>query len=181
MSGTKNFLARQLIKRVKLVPSKTKLLGYCTPSTKHLLDHAKLINPVAINGQTVLFSTEVEHVGVLRHTSGNIPNIMNRIAEHKSGMSFVVSAGLARSHHDNPAASLRVHDLYGVPKLYSGLATLVLSKVEINIIDSHYQKTVMNLQRLHDKTPRCFIFLLAGCLPGEAILHQKQLTLFMMI
>ena len=115
------------------------------------------------------------------HTSGNIPNIMNRIAEHKSGMSFVLSAGLARNHHGNPAASLRVHDLYGMPKLFSGFATLVMSKVETKIIDGHYQKTIMNLQRLHDKTPRCFVFLLAGCLPGEAILHQKQLTLFMMI
>ena len=167
--------------RVKLVPSKTKLLGYSTSSKKHLLEHAKLINPITINGQPVEFTTEAEHVGVLRNTSGNMPNIMNRIAEHKSGMSFVLSAGLAKGHNGNPAASLRVHELYGKPKLFSGLATLVMSKAETSIIDKHYQKTIMNLQRLHDKTPRCFIFLMAGCLPGEAILHQKQLSLFMMV
>ena len=167
--------------RVKLVPSKTKLLGYSTPHKKHLLDHAKLINPVTIDGQPVLFTDEAEHVGVLRNTAGNMPNIMNRIAEHKSGLSFILSAGLARGRHGNPAASLKVHELYGTPKLFSGLATLVLKKTETSVIDAHFQDTIVNLQRLHDKTPRCFVFLMAGCLPGEAILHQKQLTIFMMI
>ena len=37
------------------------------------------------------------------------------------------------------------------------------------------------IQRLHDNTPRCVVHLLAGTVPGEAILHQKQLTLFMMV
>jgi hypothetical protein len=38
------------------------------------------------NGQPVEFTSEAEHVGVLRNTSGNMPNIMNRIAEHKQGL-----------------------------------------------------------------------------------------------
>ena len=167
--------------RVKLVPSKTKLLAYCTQKMQHHVDLAKLINPVTINDQPVKFTSEVEHVGVLRNTAGNMPHIMNRIVEHKSGLSFVLSAGLARGRHGNPAASLKVHDLYGTPKLFSGLASLVLSKAEVAVIDNHYQRTIMNLQRLHDRTPRSFVFLLAGCLPGEAILHLKQLTLFMMV
>ena len=110
-----------------------------------------------------------------------LSNIMNRIAEHKTGLSSLLSTGLARGRHGNPAASLKVHELYGSPKLFSGLASLVLSKPETSAIDHHYQKTIMNLQRLHERTPRSFVFLLAGCLPGEAILHQKQLTIFMMI
>ena len=96
-------------------------------------------------------------------------------------MNLALSAGLARAHSGNPAASLRVHQLYGTPKLFSGVASLVLTKSEVSVIDRHYQNTIMNLQRLHYKTPRCFVFLLAGCLPGEAILHQKQLSMFMQI
>ena len=56
--------------RVKLVSSKTKLLGYATPSKKHLVELAKIVNPVTIHGQPVKFTTEVEHVGVLRNTAG---------------------------------------------------------------------------------------------------------------
>ena len=166
---------------VKLVPSKTKLLGYSVPKKEHLLEHAKLTNSITINNHPVKFTDEFEHVGVLRNISGNLPNIKNRIAEHKSGMNYVLSAGLARTHYGNPAASLKVHELYGVPKLFSGLASLVLSKSEIRMVDSYYQQVIQNLQRLHPRTPRCFVFLMAGCLPGEAILHQRQLTLFMMI
>ena len=51
--------------RVQLVPSKTKLLGYSTTRKKHLLDHARIINPVTINGHPVKFVDEAEHVGVL--------------------------------------------------------------------------------------------------------------------
>ena len=167
--------------RVKLVASKTKLLGYANPGQQHLIDHAKLINPVTVDGQLVPFVNEAEHVGILRNTAGNMPNIINRIAAHKSGLSFILSAGLARGKQGNPAASLRVHQVYGESKLFSGLASLSLNKSEIRIIDNYYQRIVMNLQRLHQNTPRSFVFLQAGCLPGEAILHRKQLTLFLMV
>ena len=167
--------------RVMLVQSNTKLLGFATSKQKHSLEHAKLINPVTINSLPVKFVDEAEHVGVIRNTSGNMPNIANRITSHKKAMASVLSAGLAKNHNGNPMASLKVHQLYGTPVLFSGLATLVLTKPEITLIDGHYQKTVRILQKLHDKTPKSIVFLLAGCLPGEAILHQKQLTLFLMI
>ena len=167
--------------RVKLVPDKTKLLGYATPRKKHLLDQAVLVNPLTIDGHPIPFSSELEHVGVVRNISGNLPNILNRISEHKAGIASVLSAGLSKGRHGNPAASLKVHELYGAPKLFSGLASLVLTKAETSVLTSHYLKTITSLQKLHEKTPRSFVFLLAGCLPGEAILHQKQLTLFMMI
>ena len=60
----------------------------------------------------------------------------------------------------------------------SGLATLVLSKEEVLIIE---QETLRNLQRLHACTPRPVTYFLAGSLPGTALLHLRQLTLFGMI
>ena len=53
-------------------------------------------------------------------------HIMNRIVEHKKGMNFAMSAGLSRGHTGNPAASLKVHQLYGTAKLFSGVASLVM-------------------------------------------------------
>ena len=92
-----------------------------------------------------------------------------------------MSAGLARNHNSNPFAKLRVHAVYCVPVLFSGLASLVLSKEEVRIIDKHYQITLQNLLTLHQKTPRSVVYFLAGCLPGEALLNMRQLTLFRMI
>ena len=167
--------------RVQLEPKKTKLLGYSTKTTELNVKLAASCNPITINGVAVKFTTEAEHVGVIRNISGNMPNILRRVAEHKKSLGAVLSAGLARGHRGSPAAALRVHQIHCTPVLFSGLATLVLNKAEINIIDKHYQYTVQNLQRLHKKTPRSIIFFLAGSLPGEALLHLRQLTLLSMI
>ena len=163
---------------VQLDPKKTKLLGYCNKNTELLVKLAPKSNPITINGTPVHFTNEAEHVGVVRNTSGNMPNILCRVAEHKKALGAVLSAGMARGHRGSPAAALRVHQLHCLPVLFSGLASLVLNTAETKIIDKHYQYTIQNLQRLHQKTPRCIIFCLAGSLPGEAILHMRQLTLF---
>ena len=128
-----------------------------------------------------MFTSEAEHVGVVRHIDGIMPNIVHRIAEHKKALGSVQSAGLARGHRGSPAAALKVHQLYCTPRLLSGLASLVLSKSEISVIDSYYQNTLQQLQKLHSRTPRSAVLFLAGSLPGEALLHLRQLSLFSMI
>ena len=167
--------------RVQLEPKKTKLLGYSTRSKDLLVKLAVSSNSITINNTAVQFTTEADHVGVIRNTAGNMPNILRRVAEHKKSLGAVLSAGLARGHRGSPAAALRVHHLHCTPVLFSGLATLVLNKAEIGIIDKHYQYTMQNLQRLHRKTPRSIVLFLAGSLPGEAILHMRQLSLLSMI
>ena len=167
--------------RVKLVPDKTKLLPVSAPRHKYLVSYAELVNPVTIAGVPVKFASEAEHVGVLRSTAGNLPNILHRISSHKKSLASVTPAGLARDHRGNPAASLRVHSLYATPVLLSGLASLVLSKFEIKIIETHFKCTLQNLQRLHQNTPRAVVYFLAGSLPAEAIHHRNQLSLFSMI
>ena len=88
---------------------------------------------------------------------------------------------MGKGHRGNPAASLRVHLLHATPVLLSGLATLVLSKAEISILDKHYKRTLEKLQRLHQRTPRSVVHFLAGCLPFEALLHIRQLGLLSMV
>ena len=63
----------------------------------------------------------------------------------------------------------------------SGLPSLVLSNAEVSVIDQHLKIMLEKIQRLHKATPSCFIYFLAGCLPAEAILHLRQLSLLGMI
>ena len=167
--------------RVQLVASKTKLLPIFLPRHSLLVEQAKLANSVTVDNTIVEFVNEAEHVGVFRSSSGNMPNIVHRIACYKKAMLSVSSSGIARSHRGNPAASLRVHQLYAVPVLLSGLGSLVLNESELKIIDANYKNTVQNIQRLHQNTPRGVVFLLSGSLPGRAILHCRQLSLLLMI
>ena len=49
------------------------------------------------------------------------------------------------------------------------------------MVESHYKNVLRQLLRLNKNTPRCVILFLAGSLPGTALLHLRQLSLFGMI
>ena len=167
--------------RVKQVSTKTKLLAMYKPKHELLISYAKLTNQIKIDGTQVEFVNDAEHVGVLRSTHGNMPNILQRISSHKKALASIGCAGMSKSQRVNPAANIRIHNLYAVPILFSGLASLVLNTAELKTIAHHYKNTIQGLQRLHEKTPKSVVYLLGGCLPAEAILHIRQLSLFSMI
>ena len=68
--------------------------------------------------------------------------------------------------------------MYGVPVLLSGLASLVLSVKEENMLGQHYKVHLERLLRLHQATPAPVVFMLAGCLPLPAQLHLRMFSLF---
>ena len=166
---------------VKLCPEKTKLQAFYTKDMETLVNYAKETNPLHIDGQKIEFVDTAEHVGMLRSPSGNLPTILTRMAAHKKALGVVMHAGIARGHRGNPAAGLYVDNVYGVPVFLSGLAPIVLSKPELTLISQHHKQTISNLQRLLPCTPRSVVCFLAGSLPGEALLHIRQLTIFGMI
>ena len=166
---------------VLLCPEKTKLIGIASNKNKLILDYQKAINPVNLNGIKIDFVQSAEHVGVIRSVDGNLPNLLNRIQSHQKALGAVLCVGMAKGHYGNPAAGLRVEKLYGCPVLMSGLASLYLKKAEITILETHYKSTLERIQKLFSKTPRSVVFFLAGSLPAIAILHLRQLTLFIMI
>ena len=109
---------------MKLEPSKTKLLVYCPDKQSFLVDHALNSQTIKLNNIPVKIVNETDHVGVLRSAVGNLPHILQRIARHKKALHALLPAGLARRHRGNPAASLKVSQIYGTPVLLLGTATL---------------------------------------------------------
>ena len=166
---------------IQLCVEKTKLIAISNPSMAPTIEYSKLTSPVQINGTKIPFSSTVEHVGILRNESSNLPHIMSRIKAHQKALGAVLHAGAARHHRGNPAGSLRIEKLYALPRLFSGLGVLVLLKTEVDMIDHHIKETQEKLMRLHPRTPQCVVSFLAGCLPGRALLHQKILSIFGMI
>ena len=96
-------------------------------------------------------------------------------------MSGLFLLALGRGHLVNPTACVRVEHLYGIPVPLSGLATMVMLKSEFAILASHFKRHMENLMKLHRSTPECAVWFLAGCLPVEALLHLRQISLFGMI
>ena len=165
---------------VELSPDKTRLQEFLPKSRKtyDINDHT---NPIKINGQTIPFSSLAEHVGIIRSIDGNLPTLLSRFSAHKNALAAVLHTGLAKGHRGNPALSLRIHNLYGTPVLLSGIAPLVLSKSEVDLLEKHFRDVLRLLLRLHKNTPRSFIYFIAGSLPGSAILHLRQMSIFGMI
>ena len=100
------------------------------------------------------------------------------MSAHRGAVNGLLSLGLGKGHRANPGASLRVESVFGVPVLLSGLASMVLTAKEENLIGQHYKVHVQRLLRLHQATPAPVVFLLAGCLPLPAQLHIKMFSLF---
>ena len=50
------------------------------------------ISPVGLEDS---FDEEVEHVGILRSTSGNLPKLLNRISARKRALGAVLYTGMA--------------------------------------------------------------------------------------
>ena len=161
---------------IELCASKIKLLNI----TNYRSFLPILSNPISISGQVIPFSEQAVHVGVVR-ASDNLPHLLDRIHSHKKALGAIIFTGMARNHRANPAAVIKMEKLYGLPVLFSGLASLVLSSNEINLINQHYKTIISNLLKLYDRTPNSFIYFIAGTLPGQAILHLRQLSLFSMI
>ena len=166
---------------VTLVPEKTKLLAFSPAGCEHLVDYAKIISPVNINGKFIPFTDSAEHVGIVRSVNGNGPNILARFTAHRRAVFSLLPSGLARGHRGNPAASVRVERLYGIPVLLSGLATLVLSTPDVSIITGHFKQHMERLLKLHKATPDPVVWFMAGCLPAEALLHLRMFSLFGML
>ena len=162
---------------IKLCASKTKLLMITNDSDQKFVP----LNPINIDGEDINFANEAEHVGVIRSCDGNMPHLLGRFAAHKRAMPGALFCGTAKSHRCNPAASVKVEKLYGMPVLFSGMASLVLTKAEVNMVDQHYYNSLRNLLKVHTGTPHSFVLFMSGSLPGTALLHLRQLGLYSMI
>ena len=167
--------------QVQLCSDKTKLQAFATKDLSLSVSYAKTINPIEINNENIEFSENAEHVGMLRSSSGNLLTIMTRITAHRKALASVLHTGMGRGHRGNPAVSIHIENLYGVPVLLSGIGPLVLSKTDVNFVDQHHCETLRKLLRLHQNTPRTVTCFLAGSLPGSALVHLRQLSIFGMI
>ena len=168
---------------VELVVDKTKLLAFSSQENIPWVKYAELTSQVELYGHRIPFSNEAEHLGVLRTNtpSNNMPNILVRLQEHNKKLFSILPAGLGLGHHANPAACVRAEQIYALPVLLSGLSALVLRRAEVNMIAACYKNTLQRLMKLRERTPDCAVFFLAGSLPCQAVLHLRQLSLFLMI
>ena len=67
------------VKIVELSPSKTKLIQIVSPRKPTFVP----FNPIKMFNKCIDFVEQAEHVGVLRSSDGNLPNLLQRFASFK--------------------------------------------------------------------------------------------------
>ena len=164
-----------------LSSSKTKLQVYSAKSSEMKAFLAQSTSLLNIDGHPIPFSSEAEHVGIVRSVTGNLPHLLSRFVAARKAMFAILPVGLAKAHLGNPAANLSAFRTYCIPVLLSGMSALALSSAEVNILDQHIKVKLQQLQKLRDKTPHCVVMFLGGQLPGKAVLHLRLLSVFGMI
>ena len=111
---------------VTLCHDKTKLQVFSSRATEVEAFHSKIISPIEMNNKVLKFVSEVEHVGTVRSTTGNLPHILARITAHRRAMFAILPLGLSQRHRSNPAGSINAYQTYSTPVLLSCVAALGL-------------------------------------------------------
>ena len=98
---------------------------------------------------------------MVRSTDGtNMPALLSRLSAHGKSLYGTITCRMARGRRGNPTASIRVEAMYCAPRLYSGLATLLLSPSEVSSLHTHQNVTLERLQRLYPRTPAPVLYFL---------------------
>ena len=150
---------------VELSPEVTKLQVITQKRLFKEVEYLKEFSPVQINNIKLKFHDSAEHVGIIHAVSGNLQNLVSRISPQKKAVDAVLQNLLAKHHRANPAAYLKVEEIYRTSVLLSSLGPLALRKTEQNLINHHRLETLRSMLRLLPNTPHPSNYFLAGCLP----------------
>ena len=81
----------------------------------------------------------------------------------------------------SPAISIRIYQIYVMPRFLFGLEAIVLKNKHIKQLSDFHKQCVRDLQSLPVHTATCAVYLLGGILPLEAYLDTRIATLLCMV
>ena len=90
----------------------------------------------------------------------------------------LMGAGLHGINGVSPAVSLTLIKTYITPVLLHGLDSVIPRETDYKTLEKYYRGLLRQIQHLPQSTAKPAIYLLLGCVPAEAQLHRRILTLF---
>ena len=89
-----------------------------------------------------------------------------------------MGAGLHGLTGVGPEVGRFIYLTYVLPRLTDGLEAVILSEKDIATLEIHLKTFLRYIQHLPKSTATPALYLLAGVLPVEAVVHIKTLTFF---
>jgi hypothetical protein len=110
--------------------------------------------------------TEIVHHGLIRTNSNkaNI-NIEERISLARRTLYSLIKSGVHGTNGLNPRTSYNIDQVYVIPRLLYGLATVHLLKKDLELLTNFHLNTIKRLQALPNRTATAAVYLLLGATP----------------
>ncbi len=117
------------------------------------------------------------HLGLEWKSGQPTPDIHAHINSARRTAYALMGIGLHGNDGMDPPTSMRTIRLYIEPRLLYGLEATVLTKTQINMLDSYHRSLLRQIQGLPESTATEAIYILIGALPIEALIHMRTLSL----
>ena len=164
--------------KYKLHPTKSCVSVF---GPKQCREFWKDVSPWSMDGNTLSVNDCTTHLGITRDSSASNPttgHVRGKIGDGRKTAYALMGAGLHDLNGLHPHVSLHIYSTYVVPRIISGMESVLISKKDMQDIEVSLRKFLKQIQNLPQNTASSAVYLLLGASPIEATIHQNTITLF---
>ncbi|CAC5400934.1 unnamed protein product [Mytilus coruscus] len=122
--------------------------------------------------------SETTYLGLKRTTSDDSKiNFDERITLARRTLCSLIKSGVHGTNGLNPRTSVKIYQIYVIPRLLYGLETINIQNKDMASLCSFHLSTLKHLQSLPNRTATSAVYLLVGALPIAAEIDKRQLSL----
>ena len=155
-------------------PTKSSVVLFNTKSDK-LQQYWLENSPFSLNGTSLPMKKQMLHLGITRNTTSTSPTVDERITTMRRTMYALMGSGLYGMNGLPVAVSLHLYKIYTLPRGLFGLEALNMGKTDIKKMENAHRQFLRRVLGLPERTASAGLYILAGTLPMEYLLHISKL------
>ena len=157
-------------------PTKSSVVLFNTKSDK-LQQYWLEDSPFSLNGTSLPMQKQMLHLGITRNTTSTSMTVDERITTMRRTMYALMGSGLYGMSMASPwqLVSLHLYKIYTLPRGLFGLEALNMGKTDIKKMEIAHRQFLRRVLGLPERTASAGLYILAGTLPMEYLLHISKL------
>ena len=104
--------------------------------------------------------------------------LLGKISVGRRTLYALMGAGLHGLNGLHPSVSYHIYTIYVIPRMLSGLESIVPSKKDIQELELFHRSVLRNIQHLPKNAACAAVYTLLGAMPVEGILDIRCITLY---
>ena len=159
----------------KIHPIKSEIIPF-NMRNKEDVENLKSGNPFSLNNKPLPIKQEMVHLGIKRDINSSKLTIADRISTARKTLYALTGSGLHGTNGLSVPTSLRLYEVYVMPRALYGLESITLSKSSIHDLEMFHRKTLRCILGLPERTATSALYVISGRIPIERTIHIKILT-----